>query len=62
VFVLFLSYINKEQPPLISLIATRCYVDVDTILRIIHAKYREEREDPRFSVFIIDYKEYDINQ
>ncbi|CAF4502634.1 unnamed protein product [Rotaria sp. Silwood2] len=52
------SYISKENPPIISLMAARCNISVDTavsIIRdIIHAKYGQNRPVHRLYPVVIE--------
>ena len=52
------SYINKENPPTISLMAARCHISVGTTVRIIcdiiHARCRKKRPVHRLYPAIIE--------
>ncbi|CAF4053864.1 unnamed protein product, partial [Rotaria sordida] len=52
------SYINKENPPKISLTAARCHIGVGTTFRIIrdviHAKCRKKRPAHRLYPAVIE--------
>ena len=52
------SYINKENPPTISLMAARCHISVGTTFRtirdIIHARCRKKRSVHRLYPAIIE--------
>ncbi|CAF1521659.1 unnamed protein product, partial [Adineta steineri] len=52
------SYIRKENPPTISLMAARCHIDVGTTFRIIrdviHAKCRKKRPVHRLYPAVIE--------
>ena len=55
------SYINKENPPTISLMAARCHISVGTTFRtirdIIHARYRKKRSVHRLYPAIIEKRQ-----